>query len=746
MEESEKDGIIAGGWIFAACKQLMSGSDSTSSFKKTLDVLMCKYGMPAASNDTICTALEKHSTAFGSKDSEPVDDGVMRRERKKALKEEIRESIRGVCDRIYQGSRFRLSNRLPSLSACFEWPREHGGQLTYLVDEFLHDAEIDCNVFISEPTLYYVADYKGKLEQVYMTQAGTVLLDQFQDYVDDLVLAILDEDVVRCKAVAIPEPLKVRVITKAMAAITYRSVEIQRNLHRCLRRVPAFQLTGEPVSIEMIQRVFPLKGKLPDGWEYVSGDYEAATDRIRRSLSRYTWSCIASIWHLSPFWVEMGHRMLEDHIIEYPRWSGVASIEQKRGQPMGSPMSFPVLCIVNAACYLAAHNLSPQALFEPGLLVNGDDIVFAHEKKHYNTWWEYNKVAGLLPSVGKNYRSARFLNVNSTTFRVTDGEWKQMHYINLAILRNVVRKGLNAGTKTGIPWSFGKPLYDALVKGHSDDLQKKLRSILARELHVPDWMPLDLPQMMGGPGFIIPSCVSEEARKMAGHYFCTKITDKGPMPVATPKLPAQWPFYWLTALSDYEKHRTRETVYCRVDSSDSIDLVSQDTCRPQNDGGILLQVILEGMGRVSASDATPEWIAEQYKLAMGASQSVVALRSDSALAWSIGETVNWKDPRFIRCLDSYEKKLHRFYRKEYFSEPCSEEKLLEYDGLWWVKKIHSVVPSYKRTGNVTRSCDGFPMYPPQWAVSYSKRSRLTTHSVSVGSECPRDIEVRTRES
>jgi len=122
---------------------------------------------------------------------------------------------------------------------------------------------------------------------------------------------------------------------------------------------------------------------------------------------------------------------------------------------MGSIISFPILCIINAAvCKLAVdltdgpkrNNLSAYPL-----LINGDDCAFVASEECKSAWEKIALMAGLEPSVGKTYFSKDFVNINSTNFLVAtatqdsgldyDMEFRQVPYVNLGLLYGLKRSG-----------------------------------------------------------------------------------------------------------------------------------------------------------------------------------------------------------------------------------------------------------------------------------------------------------------
>jgi len=94
-------------------------------------------------------------------------------------------------------------------------------------------------------------------------------------------------------------------------------------------------------------------------------------------------------------------------------------LPQMTGQLMGSVVSFPVLCIANAAaCRFAFEQTVSKktSLRDLPALFNGDDVVMKIPRTGYEIWRKVTGFFGLSESVGKTYVSSTFLNVNSTTF------------------------------------------------------------------------------------------------------------------------------------------------------------------------------------------------------------------------------------------------------------------------------------------------------------------------------------------
>jgi hypothetical protein len=84
---------------------------------------------------------------------------------------------------------------------------------------------------------------------------------------------------------------------------------------------------------------------------------------------------------------------------------------QRRGQLMGTFLSFPLLCLVN---YLTFKFLVPR---DVPVRVNGDDIVFRATPEEVEVWSRGVGAAGLVLSTGKTLVDPEFFVLNSTMFK-----------------------------------------------------------------------------------------------------------------------------------------------------------------------------------------------------------------------------------------------------------------------------------------------------------------------------------------
>jgi hypothetical protein len=234
----------------------------------------------------------------------------------------------------------------------------------------------------------------------------------------DLTVHASPETNFRAKVIGLPEPLKIRTITAGPESAYYTASYLQKFVHGALRRHDVFRLIGQPLALSDMHRTFfrPLQA----GEFFVSGDYKSATDLISARLSNVCareWCQATGIpAHLEELFVTA----LTGHTVQQGKKVG----QQANGQLMGSPVSFPVLCIINAALTRYAlevryDTVGKTPLGKYPLLINGDDVAFVTDKDGYELWKIITRLGGLQFSLGKNFTSPDFLVLNSCMFELT---------------------------------------------------------------------------------------------------------------------------------------------------------------------------------------------------------------------------------------------------------------------------------------------------------------------------------------
>jgi hypothetical protein len=170
--------------------------------------------------------------------------------------------------------------------------------------------------------------------------------------------------------------------------------------------------------------------------------------------------------------------MTKDEVIEFCATNGaslvyvdekVAHVEQRNGQLMGHPLSFPILCILNLAALKTALRrarryemlTAAQARFIlEKTTINGDDILFPCPPEFCDLWERTTKEMGLTLSVGKSYASEYFAVINSRQFiQHRKGDLQRIEYANLGLIfnHNLKKRGAE---KT--PFEIGHALNEML--------------------------------------------------------------------------------------------------------------------------------------------------------------------------------------------------------------------------------------------------------------------------------------------
>jgi len=261
-------------------------------------------------------------------------------------------------------------------------------------------------------------------------------------------------------AVGLAEPLKVRVISKGPPLLYTSLKPFQKWLWGVLKRHPVFQLTSRPVTEDDVNR---LLFDMPRDHEVVSGDYVSSTNRLHSWVSETILDelmiCIGeNILDLEMFpinfMVDLKSyflKALTKHIFVVEAVSAENEGQdnmidkimkpQTEGQLMGSIVSFPFLCIANAAlCRLAMEEADGKKYRITGnkcpLLINGDDCLLRGSKRLRPIWESFCSLAGLSSSVGKTYFSRSFCTINSEIFEIDHrtGLWYSRKYVNLGLV------------------------------------------------------------------------------------------------------------------------------------------------------------------------------------------------------------------------------------------------------------------------------------------------------------------------
>lgn len=255
------------------------------------------------------------------------------------------------------------------------------------------------------------------------------------------------------------EPMKVRIITKPYQCTHMGLTQIQKFLWQkvCHHRSGFFSLIGSPLARENLA---PILADWAPGKKFCSGDYSAATDNLCIELSTILYKGLLGSTAISnPRLFQKGLSSLTETTIDYDRavlpnypfeykYILPEPTGQTNGQLMGNVISFPLLCLANYCLYHVSMERAFGRRFPlwkvPPVLINGDDILFCCSPKTYDIWSETVMQGGLVPSVGKNFFTDKFLQINSElwvpkTMENGLGEYKvvqceKIPYVNFGLL------------------------------------------------------------------------------------------------------------------------------------------------------------------------------------------------------------------------------------------------------------------------------------------------------------------------
>jgi hypothetical protein len=232
------------------------------------------------------------------------------------------------------------------------------------------------------------------------------------------------EELAKCQVYTIREPLKLRTITAGTPSL-YGSLQvILARLRQGMSKFDVFRLTRKENNAAWLSdrmNVNPLRRHLGflDWDHFASGDYQQSTNDLSMEATDicryYTFSGAVS---------RVVDAALGAQVIVAPTESGDSEVVQERGQLMGSPLSFPFLCVINAAIARLAYCMVHRELFGKRLdafpfAVNGDDIVARMSPQIYEMWVSLIGAVGWLLSPGKSYFLQDLAQVNSQTMRIT---------------------------------------------------------------------------------------------------------------------------------------------------------------------------------------------------------------------------------------------------------------------------------------------------------------------------------------
>jgi hypothetical protein len=244
------------------------------------------------------------------------------------------------------------------------------------------------------------------------------------------ILDSTDKRATMCRIAVIFEPLKVRPISAGEALRYGLGKAFQQPLWESLQRFPMFAFTGTPANCGLVSRqmsqMLPHERMIgsydPNFSQWKSSDFKGATNYMHSDLTTVMLDEI----YPDPLWRRIASDLVESHDIHYYDSSVkgrelVARVLQKSGQLMGSMISFPLLCCVNAAVTRLAYEARLKtrlSLRELPVLINGDDLAMRTDSETLRYWMPLASAVGFTESPGKSYLSTEWVQINSRTYNM----------------------------------------------------------------------------------------------------------------------------------------------------------------------------------------------------------------------------------------------------------------------------------------------------------------------------------------
>jgi len=345
-----------------------------------------------------------------------------------------------------------------------------------------------------------------------LSSHGSFTLPSHSEEIQKIFALLVEKEVEKelragftCRPIAIPESCKTRVVTAGPIFSYWVLREVQQFLWDTLKIYPVYSLIGKPASSDTVNI-----GNCGPDEIYISGDYKAATDNLRSDLSHFVMDRVARRCSFPNWLRRLCLRALVGHSLDYEG----EILPQRNGQLMGSPISFPVLCLVNHAVCDSAMVQADWTLDEipprdRPLRINGDDCLFKGPLSLPDIWLRLCKAAGLESSIGKTYFSPFWFQINSQifTWNYEENIPKPVGYVNFGHVSPVDPKGGAERDWTDLP-----SLLEDLLRGHSKSKKERLTSLFLHDFrfllsHVPDGMSYWMPRDLGGLGLPRDGCI-----------------------------------------------------------------------------------------------------------------------------------------------------------------------------------------------------------------------------------------------
>lgn len=200
---------------------------------------------------------------------------------------------------------------------------------------------------------------------------------------------------------------KARVVTMQPARVKRILAPLHNSLYNHLSASGAF-VRGEFTKDDAEEVIADRR----PGELFTSGDYSSATNELHQDAVK---TVVAEICNSSAVLPEEKKVLWQSfQRLRVKTCHGVREVN--RGSMMGNLVSFPILCLINKACYDIVCDIMHGPFSSRKGKFNGDDCLFNATREFYDLWVEVTSTFGLIVNHDKTGRSERWLELNSNTY------------------------------------------------------------------------------------------------------------------------------------------------------------------------------------------------------------------------------------------------------------------------------------------------------------------------------------------
>lgn len=407
LREEPRDGDESPPWPFGPCPDWRRWAKSrlvvnNRNVQMWFSFWQAKRACESVSQEFAKEALRAHALGHAVDDVEGLDLDFLAG----LVRTEISRIRSTFISRVLERPRSILVP--PSTAACLEATRSSGGAKGFVGSLVAAADPRRVRMGIEEGVVGI--DRKGRRREVVWAHDEGEEPERLYDF----CVQMEQPAPLQCESVAVIEPLKVRVITKEPAAMSSLCTPWQKAANAALRRMPDTRLTGVSIEESMLYDLVDPDREEEYDLMWVSADFSDATQNSSSKLGRHI---VNETLRGSPddYIAEACHAGIAPHVIR----ATLVNLEsmQKRGQLMGTKMSFPILCLINLVGVRWTDRLFGLRGKWP-CLVNGDDLLCRRPRG----WCDlFRRVAGRLGLVvnDKTHVHAEYANMNSTAFMTT---------------------------------------------------------------------------------------------------------------------------------------------------------------------------------------------------------------------------------------------------------------------------------------------------------------------------------------